>query len=52
MSEVICWVNDGEKECHWQKAWKHLYRIACDMAKSNNELEELLNRLHPEDEEE
>ena len=48
-SETICWVNEGEKECYWQRAWQKLYKIACNMAKDNNELKELLNKLGEEE---
>jgi len=45
MSETICWSHEGEKECFWQREWKRLYHIACDMTKSSEELQELLDKL-------
>jgi hypothetical protein len=45
MSETICWSHEGEKKCYWQRQWKKLYAIACDMAKTNDELQELIDRL-------
>ena len=48
-SETICWSHEGEKECYWQRAWQKLYSIACNMAKDNNQLKELLNKLGEEE---
>jgi hypothetical protein len=51
-SETICWSNEGEKECFWQREWKRLYHIACGMTKSSEELQELLDKLDKGREEE
>ena len=48
MSETICWSHEGEKECFWQREWKRLYHLACDMTKSSEELQELLDKLDQE----
>ena len=45
MTKTICWVKEDEDKCYWQREWKKLYTIACDMAKTNDELDELLDRL-------
>ena len=52
MSKPICWVEDDDDKCYWQREWQRLYYIACDMTKSNDELRAFLELLHPSEEEE
>lgn len=26
--KISCYIDDGGDECHWQKAWKKLYKLA------------------------
>lgn len=48
----ICWNDDGDNMCFWQKSWKQLYRNVCDFAREHGMLGELLDYLEIQEEEE
>ena len=52
MSKTLCWGDDDDNQCYWQKSWSRLYRNVCDFAREKGILSELLDFLENEDGEE
>jgi len=52
MTKTLCWGDDEDTQCYWNKSWKRLYRNVCDFAREKGMLGELLDFLENEEEEE
>ena len=52
MTKTLCWGDNEDTQCHWQKSWNRLYRKACDFARYHGMLGEFLTILENEEEEE
>ena len=52
MTKTLCWGDDDDTQCHWQKSWNRLYRKACDFARYHGMLGEFLTILENMEEEE
>jgi len=50
--KAICWDDNDDNICFWQKSWIQLYRNVCDFAIEQDILSELLDYLELQEEEE
>ena len=52
MTKILCWGDDKDILCYWQKSWTRLYRNACDFAREKGMLGEFLDFLEIQESEE